>query len=64
MLHKFAHEHGKTVIAAIHQPSSEAFHSYFDRLLLMQDGHIIYQGETNKALAHFERLGVYLKGKY
>lgn len=32
---------GKTIIATIHQPSSEAF-SLFDRLILMADGHIMY----------------------
>jgi ABC-type multidrug transport system ATPase subunit len=64
MLHKFARDHGKTVIAAIHQPSSEAFHKYFDRLLLMQEGHIVYQGPTCLALQHFVSLGVEIKGKY
>jgi len=35
---------GKTVLATIHQPSSEAF-IMFDKLILMCDGHIVYQGE-------------------
>ena len=32
---------GRTIISTIHQPSSEAF-LYFDRLILMMDGHIVY----------------------
>jgi len=32
---------GKTVIATIHQPGSDAF-ACFDRLILMCDGHIMY----------------------
>jgi ABC-type multidrug transport system ATPase subunit len=32
---------GKTIIATIHQPSSEAF-QIFDRLILMADGLIVY----------------------
>lgn len=40
-LQKLAHEEGKTIIATIHQPSSQAFF-FFDRLLLMADGHIVY----------------------
>lgn len=36
---------GKTVISTIHQPSSEAF-SLFDRLILMCDGHCVYQNQA------------------
>lgn len=41
LLQKLAHHNGKTIISTIHQPSSQAF-AYFDRLLLMADGHIVY----------------------
>ena len=34
---------GKTLISTIHQPGSEAY-KIFDRLILMCDGNIIYQG--------------------
>jgi len=33
---------GRTVVSTIHQPSSEIFGT-FDKLLLMVEGHIIYQ---------------------
>ena len=40
-LHKLAKTRGKTIISTIHSPSSEAF-NYFDKLLLMADGHIVF----------------------
>ena len=36
---------GKTVIATIHSPNSDAYIN-FDKLILMCDGHIVYQGGT------------------
>ncbi len=47
---------GKTVIATIHQPSSDAYMS-FDRLILMADGYIIYQGEAKQSAAYFASIG-------
>lgn len=41
LLKKLAQDKGKTVISTINSPSSEAFY-YFDRLILMADGHIMY----------------------
>ena len=41
LLHNLAREKGKTVLSTIHSPSSEAFF-FFDRLILMADGHIVY----------------------
>ena len=41
LLHSLARNKGKTIISTIHSPSSEAFF-YFDRLILMADGHIVY----------------------
>lgn len=43
LLKKLAREKGKTIISTIHQPSSEAYH-LMDRVIFMQDGHIVYQG--------------------
>lgn len=47
---------GKTVVATIHQPSSEAFH-YFDRLILMVDGFIAYQGKAKRSTDYFSLIG-------
>ena len=41
ILKKLARDHGKTICATIHQPSSQAF-AFFDRLILMCDGHIVF----------------------
>jgi ABC-type multidrug transport system ATPase subunit len=43
LLKKEAKQNGKTVICTIHQPNSEIF-MQFDRLILLHDGHQIYQG--------------------
>ena len=40
-LQQLARKKGKTVISTIHQPSSQTF-SYFDKIFLMVDGHIIF----------------------
>eukprot|EP00347_Sterkiella_histriomuscorum_P001693 403371041 len=48
---------GKTVIATLHQPSSEAF-NMFDRLILMADGHVMYQGLAKDSTQYFNRLGL------
>lgn len=47
---------GKTVISTIHQPSSDTF-AKFDRLLLLMDGHAIYQGPAKDATQYFSKLG-------
>lgn len=46
---------GKTVLATIHQPSSEAY-AAFDKVILMCDGHIVFSGEPHKVKEHFEGL--------
>ena len=45
---------GKTVLATIHQPSSEAYLS-FDKVIFMFDGHIVYQGAPEKVPEHFAK---------
>jgi len=47
---------GKTVVCTIHQPSSETF-ALFDRLVLLAEGRIAYQGPTNGALTFLESVG-------
>lgn len=55
MLKKLARQ-GKTIISTIHQPSSESFLE-FDRLLLMSDGHCVYQGAAKESARYFRQLG-------
>ena len=50
-------EQGKTVLATIHQPSSDIF-SLFDRLVFLSDGYCIYQGPANVSTLHFKKFGV------
>ena len=40
-LHNLAQTRGKTIISTIHSPSSDAF-VYFDKLILLTDGHIVF----------------------
>ncbi|KAF7683938.1 ABC transporter G family member 21 [Astathelohania contejeani] len=46
----------KTIVATIHQPSSEIFFK-FDDLLLIKDGKIIYNGEIGNIMLYFSNLG-------
>ena len=41
LLHNLARSDNKTIVATIHQPSSQAF-SFCDRLLLLSDGKMVY----------------------
>ena len=47
---------GKTVIATIHQPNSSTFQQ-FDRLLLLSEGHTIYQGSASESVDYFTAFG-------
>jgi ABC-type multidrug transport system ATPase subunit len=51
-----AHKDNRTIIATIHQPSSEIFH-LFDDLLLLSEGEVMYQGPKSLAVSYFARLG-------
>lgn len=56
ILKEIARKHGKTICATIHQPSSQAF-KYFDKLILMCDGHIVYQGDAKDSTDYFKHMG-------
>jgi ABC-type multidrug transport system ATPase subunit len=47
---------GRTVIATIHQPSSELF-ALFDQLYLLSDGSPVYQGKALESVNYFASLG-------
>ena len=50
---------GRTVIASIHQPSSEVF-ELFDRLYLLSGGKTVYFGKASDAYEVGLRQGLYL----
>ena len=61
MLKKEATEMHRTVICTIHQPSAEIFNE-MDRLLLLQDGHQIYQGPIKQIPDYLSKhLGAHVK---
>ena len=47
---------GRTVVATIHQPSSDILR-LFDDLIILNHGKIIYQGEVNNLVNYFDNLG-------
>lgn len=47
---------GKTVIAVIHQPSSEIF-ELFDDVVFMSKGYIVYNGPVNEVVPYFAERG-------
>lgn len=58
-LRNLAKEQRKTVVMTIHQPNSDIF-ELFDRLTLMVEGRIIYQGNPREAVDYFGReFGLY-----
>ncbi|CAK4617831.1 unnamed protein product [Aphanomyces euteiches] len=54
-LQKLARE-GRTVIATIHQPSSELY-TLFDQLYLLSGGQTVYNGKASEAVDYFAALG-------
>lgn len=51
-----------TVLASVHLPSSEIFHT-FDRVILLSDGFTIYNGPTEAVPAFLASLGIKI-GQY
>ncbi|OQS03596.1 ATP-binding Cassette (ABC) Superfamily [Thraustotheca clavata] len=54
-LQKLAQE-GRTVLATIHQPSSEIF-ALFDRLYLLSNGRTVYNGKASDSVQYFASIG-------
>lgn len=53
-LRKLAHDRNRTVLMTIHQPGTDIY-ELFDRLFLMVEGKMVYQGAADKAVLYFER---------
>lgn len=54
---RLAHHHGRTVVATVHQPSTDVV-SLFDRVLLLQQGgRVAFSGDVDGVGAHFSRCG-------
>ncbi|CAG9325735.1 unnamed protein product [Blepharisma stoltei] len=47
---------GRTVMSTIHQPSSSMFDK-FDKLVLLAEGHIVYQGLAADSTKYFTKIG-------
>lgn len=47
---------GKTIIATIHQPSSNLFEK-FQKLILLSEGNVVYHGSAAKSRKYFTNLG-------
>ncbi|KAJ1927689.1 hypothetical protein IWQ60_002704 [Tieghemiomyces parasiticus] len=47
---------GRTVVAVMHQPSSEIFHT-FDDVMILHEGRTVYLGEAAHAVNYFSRVG-------
>lgn len=60
---EYAIREGKTVIATIHQPSSQIFYM-FDKLLLLANGQLAYFGKSTHVVPFFECLGHTIAAHY
>ncbi|XP_014478933.1 PREDICTED: ABC transporter G family member 3-like [Dinoponera quadriceps] len=54
---------GKTIIATLHQPSSELF-ALFDKILLMAEGRVAFMGTAAQACSFFKTLGAACPSNY
>jgi len=63
LLRRVAHMHQRTIVATIHQPSSEIF-DLFDDLVLLSAGRVIYHGPANHAMTYFSTHLGYAMPKY
>lgn len=54
---------GMSILATIHQPSSELFQK-LDRVILLADGRLIYNDKSNKVADYFKKLADVQLGRY
>eukprot|EP01087_Luapelamoeba_hula_P000440 TRINITY_DN1032_c0_g1_i1.p1 TRINITY_DN1032_c0_g1~~TRINITY_DN1032_c0_g1_i1.p1 ORF type:complete len:776 (-),score=126.55 TRINITY_DN1032_c0_g1_i1:171-2498(-) len=46
---------GRTIVTTIHQPSTDMF-NMFDRVLVLSNGHIVYNGRPSEVISYFSKL--------
>lgn len=63
LLYSLAHDHGKTIITSIHQPSSAVFHQ-FDKVLFLAEGCVVYHGTPSGSLSYSQSKGFPCPGGY
>lgn len=63
MIISLAHVHGKTVIIAIHQPTSRMVRS-FDKLLMLSEGSMVYFGSPADSLVYLRNVGFPCPAEY
>lgn len=56
LLRRLAHKYGRTVVATLHQPSSEIFHM-IDDLYVLHEGQLVYGGPGKQLVPYFESAG-------
>ncbi|KAJ0396124.1 hypothetical protein P43SY_008089 [Pythium insidiosum] len=56
LLRRLAHIEGRTVVATIHQPSAMVF-ALFDRLYLLSEGRVVFDGAAAHAVSYFGSIG-------
>ena len=56
LLQRLAHKNGRTVVATLHQPSSEIFHM-IDDLYVLHDGQLVYGGDAQELIPYFAEAG-------
>ena len=63
LLNFLAKKKNRTIVATIHQPSSQIFNN-FDKLLLLKGGRTIYMGDAQEAVLYFDTIGFPLPLNY
>lgn len=61
-MRNFVHQMEATVLISLLQPAPETF-DLFDDLILLSDGHIVYQGPREHVVEFFESLGFSLPAR-
>ena len=60
LLRRLAKRHGRTVVATLHQPSSEIFHM-IDDLYVIHQGKLVYGGPAKELVSYFTNAGYYFE---